>query len=342
MLGLEAAATHFDSVHDTEGNDECRQRLRAKSPAKTNRYKVRTRQRSRRDRLIEFKRGSFCIGNKEIEMEIPPRSLVVIWVVLGIELFLDLIATAISFVSFLRDPIVCCEEEVEHDTLHLGITIPFIVIIVGEIGFLLRAIFLSLWPKSTYTMGGEVIIEDEEVASSDPNGIGKTLCCIDWSPTFIFWIVNLLTIINPYFGFFITWILMYQSDKNEALAVMGIEAVSILLHFIAVHLEQSAPTLKLKLMHMLAIVAWLATIFMTLYYLQQGGVCYNSEVNNFWFDGCEVCPDGSPPIDVDGLQCPYTTVILGRNYTAYEPVFGLTLKKSTICKDDLQMCWYTY
>ena len=126
------------------------------------------------------------------------------------------------------------------------------------------------------------------------------------------------------------WILMYQSDTNEALAIMGIEALSILLHFITVHLEQSAPTLKLKLMHVLAIVAWLATIFMTLWNLAQGGVCYNSKIRNFWFDGYEVCPDGSPPVNVDGLQCPYTTVIRGQNVTAYEPVFGLTLKHSTI------------
>ncbi|CAJ1945257.1 unnamed protein product [Cylindrotheca closterium] len=337
MSGLEVP------VHDAEGAYVYRQRIPAKRPAEPKRYKIRTRQRSRRDRLIEVKQGSFCIGNKEIEMETPPRSLVIIWVILGIELFLDLIATGISFVSFVRDPVVCCEEEIEHDHLHLGFTIPFIVLIVAEIGFLLRAIFLSLWPKSTYTMDGAVIIDDHDVASSDPSGIGKMLCCVDWSPKFISFVVNLLTIINPYFGFFITWILMYQSDKHEALAVMGIEALSILLHFIAVHLEQSAPTLKLKLMHVLAIVAWLATIFMTLWYLAQGGVCYNSKINNFWFDGCEVCPDGSPPInDVDGLQCPYTTVILGRNVTAYEPVFGLTLKRSTICEEDLQMCWYTY
>ena len=69
---------------------------------------------------------------------------------------------------------MCWEKEIEHDNLHLGFTIPFIVLIVAEIGFLLRAILLSLWPKSTYTMDGEVIIDDEEVASSDPNDISKS------------------------------------------------------------------------------------------------------------------------------------------------------------------------
>lgn len=309
-------------------------------PAEPRRYRIKKRQWSRRDKLIEFRQGSVCFANKEIEYHTPPKSLVIVWAVIGIELLLDLIANAISLVSFFRDPVICCGQVLKHDIFHLATTIPFILLVVAEIGFLFRAIFLTLWPKSTYTIDGEVIITDQEVARK---GIGKMLCCLNWSPKAIFWTVNLLTIVNPFFGFFMTWILMYQSDKNEALAVMGIEAVGILLHFIAVHLERSAPTIKLKLLHMFAIIAWLATIVMTLLYLQQGGVCYNSNVSNFWFDGCEVCEDKSAPIWDNGqLQCPYITVILGKNYTAYEPVFGLTLKHDTICKDDLQMCWFPY
>jgi len=340
MSGLEVPVVGLDPSVQSNAHGY-RQQIPAKLPAEPKRYKIRARQRSRRDRLIEFKEGSFCIGNRAIDYETPPRSLVAIWAVIGIELTLDLITTAISFISFVQEPLLCCGDQIQHDNFHLGVTIPFFFLIVAEISFLFRAIFLSLWPRSTYTMDGEVTIEDEEeIASSDRAGIGKLMCCIDWSPKYIFWMVNLLTIINPYFGFFITWILMYQSDKNEALIVMGIEAASILLHFVAVHLENSAPTLKLKLMHMLAILAWLATIVMTFWYLQQGGVCYNSEISNFGFQGCEICPDGSKPID--GPKCPYTQVFRGRNVTTYELVVGWTLKHSTICEEDLQMCWYIY
>jgi hypothetical protein len=109
---------------------------------------------------------------------------------------------------------------------------------------------------------------------------------------------------------------MYQSDKTEALIVMGLKAFSILLHFVSVHLEQSASTLKLKLIHVLAIIPWVATFVMTTLYLQKGGVCYDSGMESFWYKGRKIYPDGSAP--VDGANCAITTLVNGTNVTEYQ------------------------
>lgn len=44
------------------------------------------------------------IGKKEIPIETPPKSLVVIWVIVAAELILDFVTTAIAFTSFVKEP----------------------------------------------------------------------------------------------------------------------------------------------------------------------------------------------------------------------------------------------
>ena len=76
----------------------------------------------------------------------PPKSLVVIWILMAVELGFDLITTGIAFVSTLGTD-KCCGHTVYMGPLPMTTSIPFFFLIVAEITFLIRAILLTLWPS---------------------------------------------------------------------------------------------------------------------------------------------------------------------------------------------------
>eukprot|EP00980_Cylindrotheca_fusiformis_P016838 scaffold5085_cov115-Cylindrotheca_fusiformis.AAC.3 len=278
----------------------------------------------------EPKKRKIKIGHKTVEIEQPPKTLLLIWLLMASELALDLVTTGIAFVAFLAEPGDCCDKPINSGAGPLSVTVPFFFLVIAELIFLLRSILLTLWPKWMMNQAAEM----------DPEEQKKTCCSCKWTPKIMMWLVNYLTVINPFFGFGISWMLMYRSDKDEALVVMALEAVTIILHFVSVHLEKAATTWKLKLMHGFILVPWLATLGINVWYINKGGVCYDTVLETFWYKGCEICPNGVRA--VNDTLCPTTTLVNGVNETTYETYGLLDLDSATYCDGEKDVCWFPY
>lgn len=155
-------------------------------------------------------------------------------------------------------------------------------------------------------------IEDTVFRETDPefvettaarrqkSGFWKRACCsfLKWNARVVLAVLNLLTLANPFFGCLIAYILLYQSDKNESFVVLGIESLSIILHFVSVRMEGGLRTWYSKLLHSVILLPFLVTVILVLVFLREGGMCYTVETKLFRFTGCEVCPDTLlPPVD---------------------------------------------
>jgi len=268
------------------------------------------------------------VGHKTYEIEDPSKTLLLIWILLLAKLFLDLVTSTIAFIAFLQVPPDCCETPISTGAYPLGITIPFFLLVLLELVLLLRSVMLTLFPH--------MLMSEADLESGS-----KEKCNIfSWNSKFCVWLVNTLTVINPYLGFGIAWMLMYQSDKVEALTVMGLELATIILHFGSVHLEKAARTIPLKLMHGSIILPWLATLSINLWYINQGGVCYDTSLETFWYKGCEICPSGIRP--VNDTLCPTTTLVNGTNVTTYDAIPLWELGSATSCEAGTEVCWFEY
>lgn len=183
----------------------------------------------------------------------------------------------------------------------------FIILVTLEILFLMRAVVIALWPS---------LLEKTKNLSNEEGG-GRKFCCLffKWSVKTLLRCINVLVLLNPFFGCIIAWLLLYQSDKNESHLVLGLEGGSIILHFISVKLEGSVKTLCHFILHcVVPLVPFFVTVAMTIIYLKQGGVCYIVEEASFGFQGCEICPDNTLPIE--GL-----CLVNGTNVTVHDGTF---------------------
>lgn len=142
--------------------------------------------------------------------------------------------------------------------------------------------------------GDPEFVETTNGAAGSESGFWKRLCCcfLRWNARMILAVLNLLTLANPFFGCLIAYILLYKSDKNESFVVLGIESLSIVLHFVSVRMEGGLRTWYSKLLHSVALLPFLVTVVMVLVFLREGGMCYTVETKLFGFSGCEV--DASP------------------------------------------------
>jgi hypothetical protein len=127
----------------------------------------------------------------------------------------------------------------------------------------------------------------------------KYCCCwLQWKARMLMHVLDFLVLLNPFFGCFIAWVLMYQSDKQDAFVVLGFEAGSLALHYVSVWLEGGiAGVGDFFMQGVLPLIPFTVAISLVLFYLKQGGVCYLVEERVFKFTGCEVCVDGYPPVD---------------------------------------------
>ena len=218
------------------------------------------------------KRISF--GSKQFEIQKPSKTLLLIWLLVSAELVFDLTTSAIAFVAFVREPEDCCGEIINKGEIPIYLTSAFFGLIVLELLCLLRAIKLTLRPNLS--------IQDDETKSS---------CCrwSNWGPKFYVWLVNFLTVINPYFGLVIAFLLIYQSDKTEALTIMVLEGVTVILHFLSVYLEKNVKSRIMKVLHGSIILPLVATLAINLWYLNQGGVCYDTSKKTFWYTLIHIC-----------------------------------------------------
>ncbi|CAJ1962476.1 unnamed protein product [Cylindrotheca closterium] len=269
---------------------------------------------------------SIMFGKRHIKIETPPKGVIIIWFLIAVELLFDLVTTSFAFKAFFEESRTCCGEKIDSGAIPLATALPFALLVVAELGFLLRAMRLTMWPPT---------VSEEEL---DPNRSCISKLFFGSNPGIVIFVINFLTVINPFFGFIIAWMLIYQSDEQEAYFVVGMESIAVILHFISVHYEGQARTIVGKLIHSLVIIPFLATGVLLSWFLQVKGICYNSEVNLFWFEGCEVCPTGVPP--ENGL-CPIIETSNGTNTTVgYEQYYLWELEQTNYCDGEFRMCFF--
>ena len=220
----------------------------------------------------------------------PPKSLVLIWIVVTVELMMDLVTTIISFAALVQED-DCCGEPIQLGFIPMTATVPFFLLIVAEVAFLGRAIKLTMCPPAPE-------LERRYMEEDDRWCITKMFCCcLRWNARMLFRCINWLVLLNPFFGAVVAWMLLYQSSKVECFVVLGLEGASLFLHFLSIYLEGERQTRMSMFIHLLPILPFLGSVILILVYLQQGGVCYLVESSKFWYDGCRVCENGLPPVD---------------------------------------------
>jgi len=167
---------------------------------------------------------------------------------------------------------------------------PFILLIALELLLLIRLVVVS----SAASEESESDEEPDEKQAFVPER--SRSCCSRWNGRRLIKMINVILLINPFFGCFIAWRLLYQSDRTECLLVLGLEFGSIALHFFGVGLSERIRTWRHFLFHCIQLIPFIASVASVLIYLKQQGVCYIVEQALFHFQGCETCPDGYPPI----------------------------------------------
>ena len=248
-------------------------------------------------------------GNK-MDYERPPKSLVLIWLVVAGELGFDLGTTVIAFRSLLEED-DCCGTKITLGPVPMSLTAPFFLLVAAELALLIRAIMMTLFPNWIKPVGDD----EEEVDDLEKKKVRscfmRYFCCyLRWKVRIIMQFLGILVLLNPFFGCLIAWILLYQSDKTEALMVLGFEGGSLLLHYVSVYLEGTIKNCWTFIVHaLIPLIPFTAAVGLAVFYLKQGGICYVVEDALFKFNGCEVCANGYPP---DHGICQFPN---GTNYT---------------------------
>lgn len=253
--------------------------------------------------------GAYLLPNRFNIEERPPKSLVLIWSLVGAELAFDLATTIIAFQALIGSD-DCCGQRMELGPIPMSVTTPFFLLVIAELVFLVRAIVITLWPSlmtgdddiwdldDDENQEGDAFLDEDGNPKKKRSKFMKYLCCwLKWNAKMILRFVNFLVLLNPFFGCIIAWMLLYQSDKTEAFIVLALEGGSIVLHFASIYLEGGMTTWGEVAFHCIPIIPFLVSVSMILVYLKQGGVCYLVDQSVFLFSGCEVCDDGYPPHD---------------------------------------------
>jgi hypothetical protein len=260
------------------------------------------------------------------------NTLILVWMLVALELTLDLVTTIISFVALLKNA-YCCEEVVDMGRWPLIFVIPFLLIILLELALLIHSIRLSIFgvpmpttttTNTTSTTGGLAGLWTGIWSILLPGGKSSFQYGTGW-----FRLINVLVLVNPFFGFLVAWMLLYQSSQVECFVVLGLEGASILLHWASLYLEGNEgggathqQTKWTMMVHAIPLIPFLVTVTVILVYLQLGGVCYLVEDAMFWYEGCRICPDGSLPDPNmnSNLRCPgsNSNITLEGNYCGDE------------------------
>jgi len=212
---------------------------------------------------------------------------VLVWILIGLELTLDLVTSGIAIISLTQE-FSCCGETIDY-TVHgaklLGIIVPFFLLVYVEI------VVLALSIKRYLRMNRR----QREREAKKRHELHEKTCLGFLGSTFRQRLLNFLLTFNPFFGFMVAYLLLYQSNKLECWLVLGLEAGSFVLHWFSMWLEGLPLSNFAIFWHSIPIIPFLVTVFLILNFLERGGVCYYLQDAYFWIEGCRVCPDGSLP-----------------------------------------------
>lgn len=215
----------------------------------------------------------------------PSRVVVVVWFFIGFELVLDLFTSGIAVIS-LTEKFECCGETIDfsvHGARLLGITVPFFVLVYVEFVCLALSIkhYLAMTPRQR-----EADAVKRHMYTGCLGFLGS-----NWRQQ----LINLLLTFNPFFGFCVAYLLLYNSNRTECLLVMGLEAGSIVLKWASIYLEGLPVSNLAFLWHMIPVLPFGVTVLLILNYLDRGGVCYFVQDAYFWYEGCLICANGTLP-----------------------------------------------
>lgn len=242
--------------------------------------------------IVDTSKNTDCIKTKpsSVLMTVREReedneiNVVIVAVMIGAELGFDLITGVIAFFSK-AGATACCDHDVYLGPLAMTASIPFFFLIATEITFLIRAILTSTWHKRMKSRN----LNDD------------FCCCVStWTSRTLLGYLNCMTIINPFFGCLIAYILLYQSDKTQSFSVLGIEFLSIVVHIVAVKMVGGLQTCGSKVVHSIVFIPFLITIVFVSLFIREGGMCYVVETRRFGYSGCEICPITMRPPNIDG------------------------------------------
>ncbi len=246
----------------------------------------------------------------QLTVQRPPSTLILIWLLVLAELVMDFVTTVISFLSALSD-FECCGLSIDfRGSLVLAVTIPFFLLILVELGVLgisIRQGFFGNLSESSNDIGG----------TEGSFAFLGTTAKQRW--------INGLLLLNPFLGFLMAWMLLYQSNRRECLTVLGLEAASLVLHYITIYLEGQKQTRLSIFIYSLPLIPFAVTVIVIMVYLRRGGVCYLADQEIFWYEGCQICSGQMLPDDETG-QCA----------DGSETFYG------DHCSDAVSFCWFEY
>jgi hypothetical protein len=255
------------------------------------------------------------------------KVLVVIWCVIAIEILLDLSTTIIAFTAYTKgNGDECCGEQIDFGNSTLGIAIPYFLLIFFELCVLGGSITATLYgPGYPSNWCGASFVSRCCSCSGDASESES-------EDSIVKRILSLIFTLNPYFGFLVSWGLLYQSNKNEAIAVLSVQTLSLLLQWVTFYLRETSWT-KWNVFVCLIIptLPFVVFVVVIVVYLQEGGVCYRN--GSFWYEGCEVCPNGFPSDHRNGT-CLEFLIDQGTYCANHNDPFVNTTSPS--------FCWFPY
>jgi hypothetical protein len=280
---------------------------------------------------------------KSIRARLASGTLVLVWIMTCGELTLDLITTIISFVA-ISNGAECCDEPVEFGKMPLIVTVPFLFLILLELALLVYCIRLTMFGKtneaSSSEEAGHNALDGDEAAKKRsiwnvlrPKGTKSSK-----DGTIVIHMINTLVLLNPFFGCFVAWMLLYQTSKTEAFSVLGLEGLSIILHWFSVYLEGHKQTKWSIALHVSPLLPFLVTVTVILVYWRLGGVCYLVEEERFWYDGCQVCADETIPESVTDPNIPDVFAFTFKCADGSKPSLG----KYCAFDADSRFCFFNY
>lgn len=278
----------------------------AKTSGSTGKPKKKTNLSQHVDKSVSSTKRASVVAEQE-KRQRPPTTLMFIWILVAVKLVMDLVTTIIAFTVAMKD-FDCCGLSIENNgSLVLGFAIPFFLLILVELVILALSIKQGLF--------GEVQATDHE--NEGP--------CAFLGETRKQQFINGLLLFNPFLGFFMAWMLIYQASRQDCLTVLGLEAASLVVHYVSIYLEGHKQTRLSLVVYSLPIIPFVVTVIAIVIYMKRGGVCYLVDEEIFWYEGCKICADGTPPDEDTGLCSD-----------------GSSTTNGEYCSNDGGFCWFDY